>query len=60
MILEMTRQQYIEWHITNCGTRPKDYILDKYYPVREKEEEIIPEPFNPIRCKMKFGQEVYG
>jgi hypothetical protein len=40
---EMSRKEYIDWHISQYGYPPKPYLLEKYFPkdndVNEKDWE---------------------
>ncbi|OPX46366.1 hypothetical protein CLHUN_01820 [Ruminiclostridium hungatei] len=39
----MDRHQYISWYKGHYGHMPPQKLLDKYYPIVQKED-VIPEP----------------
>lgn len=40
----MDKQSYIEWYNEHYGKNPPAKLLEKYYPVENKEPEKAPEP----------------
>ncbi|WP_157833844.1 hypothetical protein [Ruminiclostridium josui] len=44
----LNRQEFIEWYKERYGHMPPQKLLDKYYPVEQKEEvtELTPKEFN--------------
>lgn len=42
--MKMSRAEYIEWHINHYRCQPKQSILDKYFPIKEKVTEETEAP----------------
>jgi hypothetical protein len=56
-----TREEYIEWYINYCGSPPKPYLLDKYYPQETLEvpQETEPDPHDATeKDKEEFWEGV--
>jgi hypothetical protein len=45
-MVNQSRKEYIEWYETWYGVKPKEYLLEKYYPIQADYHEATQEDWD--------------